>query len=45
MIELKNIYKSFDTKSVLEDVSVNFQPGHTNLIIGGSGSGKTTLLN
>jgi phospholipid/cholesterol/gamma-HCH transport system ATP-binding protein len=44
MIELKNIYKSFDTKSVLEDVSVNFQPGHTNLIIGGSGSGKTTLL-
>ncbi len=44
MIELKNIYKSFETKSVLEDVSVNFQPGKTSLIIGGSGSGKTTLL-
>ncbi len=44
MIELKNIYKSFDTKAVLEDVSVNFQPGKTSLIIGGSGSGKTTLL-
>lgn len=44
MIELKNIYKSFDTKSVLEDVSVNFEPGKTSLIIGGSGSGKTTLL-
>lgn len=44
MIELKNIYKSFDTKLVLDDVSVNFQPGKTSLIIGGSGSGKTTLL-
>ncbi len=44
MIELKNIYKSFDTKAVLEDISVNFEPGKTSLIIGGSGSGKTTLL-
>lgn len=44
MIELKNIYKSFDTKAVLENVSVNFEPGKTSLIIGGSGSGKTTLL-
>ncbi len=44
MIELKKIYKSFDSKSVLEDVSVNFEPGKTSLIIGGSGSGKTTLL-
>lgn len=44
MIELKNIYKAFDTKAVLEDISVNFEPGKTSLIIGGSGSGKTTLL-
>lgn len=44
MIELKNISKSFDTKLVLDDVSVNFKPGTTSLIIGGSGSGKTTLL-
>ncbi len=44
MIELKNISKSFDTKNVLDDVSVNFKPGTTSLIIGSSGSGKTTLL-
>lgn len=44
MIELKNIVKAFDTKLVLDDISVNFKPGTTSLIIGGSGSGKTTLL-
>lgn len=44
MIEVKNISKSFDTKKVLDDISVNFKPGTTSLIIGSSGSGKTTLL-
>jgi phospholipid/cholesterol/gamma-HCH transport system ATP-binding protein len=44
MIEIKNLYKSFDGRMVLNDVSVKFEPGNTNLIIGGSGSGKTTLL-
>lgn len=44
MIELKNIFKSFGDLQVLQDISAEFQPGVTNLIIGGSGSGKTTLL-
>jgi len=44
MIMVKNINKSFDDKKVLDDVSVSFEPGKTNLIIGRSGSGKTVLL-
>lgn len=44
MIEIKNLCKSFDGRVVLNDISVKFEPGNTNLIIGGSGSGKTTLL-
>lgn len=44
MIRVKNIDKSFNGKKVLDNVSVNFEPGKTNLIIGRSGSGKTVLL-
>jgi phospholipid/cholesterol/gamma-HCH transport system ATP-binding protein len=44
MIEVKNLTKIFDDKKVLDDVSVIFEKGKTNLIIGQSGSGKTVLL-
>ena len=44
MIRVKNIDKSFNGKKVLDNVSVTFEPGKTNLIIGRSGSGKTVLL-
>ncbi len=44
MIEVKNIYKSFDGNEVLKDISTQFEKGKTNLIIGRSGSGKTVLL-
>jgi len=44
MIELKNIKKSFDGLEVLKGISMTFEPGKTNLIIGQSGSGKTVLL-
>ncbi|MDE6556839.1 MAG: ATP-binding cassette domain-containing protein [Duncaniella sp.] len=44
MIELKNVVKSFDGKTVLHDISCTFETGKTNLIIGQSGSGKTVLL-
>ena len=44
MIELKNLYKSFDDKEVLKDISTVFEDGKTNLIIGQSGSGKTVLM-
>ena len=44
MIRVKNLDKAFHGKSVLTDISVEFEPGKTNLIIGQSGSGKTVLL-
>ena len=44
MIEVKNISKSFDGRSVIHDIDVVFETGNTNLIIGRSGSGKTVLL-
>lgn len=44
MIEVKNISKSFGDNKVLDDISVKFEKGRTNLIIGQSGSGKTVLL-
>lgn len=44
MIEVRNLYKSFNGVNVLNDISVTFESGMTNLIIGRSGSGKTVLL-
>ena len=44
MIEVKHLYKSFDDKEVLKDISTVFEDGKTNLIIGQSGSGKTVLM-
>jgi phospholipid/cholesterol/gamma-HCH transport system ATP-binding protein len=44
MIRVQNLFKSFNGKGILEDISVTFETGKTNLIIGRSGSGKTVLL-
>lgn len=44
MIEAINLYKKFDQKEVLKNISTVFEKGRTNLIIGQSGSGKTVLL-
>ncbi|MBD5238880.1 MAG: ATP-binding cassette domain-containing protein [Bacteroidales bacterium] len=44
MIEVKNVTKAFDGKTVLHDVSCTFETGKTNLIIGQSGSGKTVMM-
>ena len=44
MIEVRNLTKSFDGKTILHDVSAKFETGKTNLIIGQSGSGKTVLV-
>jgi len=44
MIEGLNITKSFGEHTVLENVTVQFDQGITNLIIGQSGMGKTVLL-
>ncbi len=44
MIEVRNLYKSFEDKEVLHDINAVFENGKTNLIIGQSGSGKTVLM-
>lgn len=44
MIRVINLNKSFNDQSILSDISVSFDAGKTNLIIGRSGSGKTVLL-
>ena len=44
MIEVKNLTKSFDGRTVLHHVDATFYTGKTNLIIGQSGSGKTVLM-
>jgi phospholipid/cholesterol/gamma-HCH transport system ATP-binding protein len=44
MIRVNHLFKSFNGRNVLDDISVVFEPGKTNLIIGQSGSGKTVLL-
>ena len=43
MIRAEHITKSFDGRVVLDDISIEFETGRTNLIIGRSGSGKSTL--
>lgn len=44
MIQVKNVNKSFDDKTILHSVDATFYDGKTNLIIGQSGSGKTVLM-
>jgi phospholipid/cholesterol/gamma-HCH transport system ATP-binding protein len=44
MIIVDNISKSFFDNKVLHDISIKFEEGKTNLIIGRSGSGKTVLV-
>lgn len=44
MITVQNISKSFNNTLVLDNISVDFEEGKTNLVIGQSGSGKTVLV-
>lgn len=44
-IILEHVWKSFDEKRVLRDISCRFPEGKTTCLMGPSGSGKTTLLN
>ena len=43
MIEIQDLKKSFGENEVLKGVSLKFETGRINLIIGASGSGKTTI--
>lgn len=44
MIEVRQLSKSFDGKTVLHDIDATFREGDCSMIIGKSGSGKTVLL-
>ena len=44
MIKVEHLYKGFDGTPILKDISVTYEPGQCNMIIGASGSGKTVLL-
>ena len=44
MIQIQSLHKSFEGRTVLNDINFTFDNGKTNLIIGQSGSGKTVLM-
>lgn len=44
MIEVNTLSKSFQEKQILQKISVVFEKGKSNLIIGASGTGKSVFL-
>ena len=44
LIEVKNVFKSFDDLQVLNGINLEINDGEVISIIGSSGSGKSTLL-
>ncbi|OGX26961.1 MAG: ABC transporter ATP-binding protein [Omnitrophica WOR_2 bacterium RIFCSPHIGHO2_02_FULL_45_21] len=44
LIEIKNVYKNFNSKRVLNGISLTIGKGETKVIIGRSGCGKSVLL-
>ncbi len=44
MIEIQNIQKTFNGKTILNGISATFEQGKTSMIIGASGTGKSVLL-
>lgn len=45
ILELRQISKTFGTKSANRDISLVFEPGRIHAIVGENGAGKTTLMN
>lgn len=44
MIEIKDLHKSYGSKSVLEGINYSFDPGNIYGVVGKNGAGKTTLF-
>ena len=43
-IEIKNLYKAFGKKKVLDGVNLDIKKGESLVVIGGSGTGKSVLI-
>lgn len=43
-IEIKNLYKAFGKKKVLDGVNLSVKKGESLVVIGGSGTGKSVLI-
>ncbi|AUJ23743.1 MULTISPECIES: ABC transporter ATP-binding protein [Virgibacillus] len=44
MVDIKNVFKSFNQKKVIEDVSLTIEKGKITSFIGPNGAGKSTLV-
>ncbi|HHV09326.1 MAG TPA: ATP-binding cassette domain-containing protein [Clostridiales bacterium] len=44
-IQLHNVSKSFEGKSILKDLNITFPEGRLSCLMGASGIGKTTVVN
>jgi ABC-type Fe3+/spermidine/putrescine transport system ATPase subunit len=44
MLEVRNIFKAYEAKPILNDISFSVAAGETVCLLGASGSGKSTLL-
>ena len=43
-IEIRNLYKAFGKKKVLDGVDLDIKKGESLVVIGGSGTGKSVLI-
>ena len=44
LLEVKNIYKSYDKKEILKDINISITGGKIIGLLGKNGAGKTTLI-
>lgn len=44
MIQLKHVYAGYQGKTVIKDITLDFEPGKVVVLLGPNGSGKSTML-